>query len=177
MTTIYDYKTKQVYDLSIVVDGIHQEDGILGNMGICALGTGIYRVRDFDPDRPTAYLEEWETEPTPGEVEARRMDCEFYGDTEAVAWWVRYVDDYCRRLELEEEFQEFLSDADEAALEAACNGLGIDPGWGMQEAITAWIYEQCGGEYEDEHSQFVGCLQAFREALPEDEREGFPGLE
>ena len=152
MTKIYNATTGTAHNISIMQDGIHCEDDILGNMAITGPDTGIHAVADDGPS-------------CADEAEAEHFGCRYYGDDEAVTWWVDYVRGY----------NATLSDISDAKVDIEYSGksaediaeaLGIDYSRHntAKGAIIEWLKDN-QVDYENERGAFEEKLAQLREQI------------
>jgi hypothetical protein len=147
-------------DLSIIVDGIHIERDVLGNMDITGPGTGIHRVN------PSLFAVG---------IEADASDAGAYwyaDDEESATWWIDYVEGYNDTLANIAEIKDALADLNEDQLLAVAEDIGVNINYagrfgGLAAGIIEWLrnYGYSSVEYEAERGEFVVCADALINAI------------
>lgn len=158
MTSIF-YQTsdgaEKIGDLTIIDrrTGTQCDGDVLGNMDICAAGTGIHRV----------------SEDASGGIELAAADvgATYYAEcAEDAEWWIDYVDGYNAT---QEDVAELLSDLAELsddrlaaiALAAGIKNFDRNP---YPMAIVESLHGACN-DYEDERGEFLNNLEALRAVM------------
>lgn len=152
MTKIYNTTTGKATDISILLNGIHCEGDILGNMDITGNGTGIYRVADDGPSKAD-------------EAEADDAGCNYYGDSEAVTWWVDYVNGYNATLSDITDIRSEITFSEKSDEEIS-ESLSIDYSKHNTAtgAIITWLTDN-DVDHDAERGAFVEKLAELRAAL------------